>query len=71
MLSKSATMMLGLINQQPQNAYEIIKNLEIMNVKWWYNIADSTVYATLRTLDKKGFIVGGSEKNGNMPLRTV
>lgn len=71
MLSKSSTMMLGLINQQPQNAYEIIKNLEIMNVKWWYNIADSTVYATLRTLDKKGFIVGVSEKNGNMPLRTV
>ena len=42
-----------------------------MNVKWWYNIADSTVYATLRTLDKKGFIVGVSEQNGNMPFRTV
>lgn len=71
MLSKSATMMLGLINKQPQNAYEIIKTLEFMNVKWWYNIADSTVYATLRTLDKKGLIVGVSEKNGNMPFRTV
>lgn len=71
MLSKSATMMLGLINKQPQNAYEIIKTLEFMNVKWWYNIADSTVYATLRTLDKKGLIVGVSERNGNMPLRTV
>lgn len=71
MLSKSATMMLGLINQQPLNAYEIIKRLEFMNVKWWYNIADSTVYATLRALDNKGLIVGVSEKNGNMPLRTV
>lgn len=71
MLSKSATMLLGLINKQPVNAYEIIKILESMNVKWWYNIADSTVYATLRTLDKKGFIVGASEKNGNMPFRTV
>lgn len=71
MLSKSATMMLGLINKQPQNAYEIIKTLEFMNVKWWYNIADSTVYATLRTLDKKGLIIGVSEKNGNMPFRTV
>ncbi len=71
MLSKSATMMLGLINQQPLNAYEIIKRLEFMNVKWWYNIADSTVYATLRTLDNKGLIVGASEKNGNMPFRTV
>ena len=28
-------------------------------------------YATLRTLDKKGIIVGASEKNGNMPFRTV
>ena len=71
MLSKSATMLLGLINKQPVNAYEIIKILESMNVKWWYNIADSTVYATLRTLDKKGLIVGASEKNGNMPFRTV
>ena len=71
MLSKSATMMLGLINKQPQNAYEIIKTLEFMNVKWWYNIADSTVYSTLRTLDNKGLIVGVSEKNGNMPFRTV
>ena len=71
MLSKSATMLLGLINKQPVNAYEIIKILEYMNVKWWYNIADSTVYATLRTLDKKGLIVGVSEKNGNMPFRTV
>ena len=71
MLSKSATMLLGLIDKNPVNAYEIIKIIESMNVKWWYNIADSTVYATLRTLDKKGYIVGESEKNGNMPFRTV
>ena len=71
MLSKSATMLLGLIDKKPVNAYEIIKILEYMNVKWWYNIADSTVYATLRNLDKKGYIIGVSEKNGNMPFRTV
>ncbi len=71
MLSKSATMLLGLIHQKPQNAYEIIKALEHMNVKWWYDLADSTVYATLRTLDRKGLIAGVCEKNGNMPCRTV
>ncbi len=27
-----------------------------MNVKWWFNIADSTVYSTLKTLEKKEFI---------------
>ena len=52
MLSKPATMLLGLIYEKPLNAYEIIKHLNYMNVKWWFNIADSTVYSTLKTLEK-------------------
>lgn len=71
MLSKPAIMLLGLINEKPINAYEIIKQLKIMNVKWWYNIADSTVYATIKALEKKEFINGISKKVGNMPDRIV
>lgn len=71
MLSKPATMLLGLIYEKPLNAYEIIKRLNYMNVKWWFNIADSTVYSTLKTLEKKGYILGTTEKVGNMPDRTV
>lgn len=71
MLSKSATMLLGLIYEKPLNAYEIIKLLNYMNVKWWFNIADSTVYSTLRALEKKDYISGTTEKVGNMPDRTV
>ena len=52
-------------------AYEIIKLLSYMNVKWWFNIADSTVYSTLKTLEKKEYILGTAEKVGNMPDRTV
>ena len=71
MLSKPATMLLGLIYEKPLNAYEIIKLLNYMNVKWWFNIADSTVYSTLKTLEKKGYILGTTEKVGNMPDRTI
>lgn len=71
MLSKPATMLLGLIYEKPLNAYEIIKLLNYMNVKWWFNIADSTVYSTLKTLEKKEYITGATEKVGNMPDRTV
>lgn len=71
MLSKPATMLLGLIYEKPLNAYEIIKRLNYMNVKWWFNIADSTVYSTLKTLEKRGYISGTVEKVGNMPDRTV
>lgn len=71
MLSKPATILLGLICEKPLNAYEIIKQLNYMNVKWWFNIADSTVYSTLKALEKKNYIVGATEKGGNMPNRTV
>lgn len=71
MLSKPAIMLLGLIYEKPLNAYEIIKQLNYMNVKWWFNIADSTVYSTLKNLEKKEFILGTAEKVGNMPDRTV
>ena len=71
MLSKSATMLLGLINQRPLNPYEIIKQLQIMNVHRWYNIANSTVYATLKALEKKEYIYGSIEKDGNMPDKTI
>ena len=71
MLSKSATMLLGLINQRPLNPYEIIKQLQIMNVHRWYNIANSTVYATLKVLEKKEYIYGSIEKDGNMPDKTI
>lgn len=71
MLSKPATMLMGLIYEKPINAYEIIKQLNFMNVKWWYNIADSTVYSTLKVLEKRDLISGKTEKVGNMPDRTI
>jgi DNA-binding PadR family transcriptional regulator len=64
-------MLLGLINQRPLNPYEIIKQLQIMNVHRWYNIANSTVYATLKALEKKEYIYGSIEKDGNMPDKTI
>lgn len=71
MLSKPATMLLGLIYEKPLNAYEITKLLGYMNIRWWFDIADSTVYTTIKNLGKKGYISGETEKIGNMPDRTV
>ncbi|KXL51989.1 transcriptional regulator PadR-like family protein [Anaerotignum neopropionicum] len=71
MLSKIMTILLGIIEQQPVNAYELNKWLSTMHVRDWYPIAGSTVYATLKTAEKKGFIIGNTEKSGNMPEKTV
>ena len=71
MLSKPATLLLGIIYEKPLNAYEITKLLDYMNIKWWFNVADSTVYTTLKNLEKRILIEGTIEKVGNMPDRTV
>lgn len=71
MLTKTATIILGIIQKHPVNAYELIKMLSRFQLKDWYDIADSTVYATLKSLEKKQYITGKVQKAGNMPDKTV
>lgn len=71
MLSKPAALLMGILYEKPLNPYEITKLLAYMNIKWWFNVADSTVYTTLKNLEKRGLIEGAIEKAGNMPERTV
>ncbi len=71
MLTKTATIILGIIQEHPINAYELIKMLSTFRMKDWYEIADSTVYATLKSLEKKNYIIGETQKSGNMPDKTV
>ena len=69
MLSKPATMLLGLISHQPLNAYEIVKTLDYMNIKYWFNIGTSTVYATIKTLEKKQYILAKCKKTVICPIK--
>jgi len=64
-------MILGIIYQNPINAYEIIRKLEEMNVKNWYKIADSTVYATVKHANKKRYLSVVVEKESEMPQKKV
>ena len=71
MLPKPAVIILGLIAEKPANAYELTRSLRLMNVKRWYPVADSTVYATVRVLEKKAYLAGKIQKDGNMPEKTI
>lgn len=71
MLTKAATIILGIVQKHPVNAYELIKMLSRLQLKHWYDIADSTVYATLKSLEKKQYITGRVQKDGNMSDKTV
>lgn len=71
MLSKASVLILGILGQRQLNPYELIKVLRMFHVDNWFNIADSTVYATIKKLCKGGYIEGELSKNGNMPEKTI
>ena len=71
MLSKLATLILGILAEQERNPYDITKMLSELHTKKWLPMADSTVYATINNLKKKGMIAGRTEKDGNLPEKTI
>ena len=71
MLSKLATLILGILSERERNPYEITKMLERLNTRKWLPLADSTVYATINNLKKNGLILGRQERNGNLPEKTI
>ena len=71
MLSKLAALILGILSEKERNPYDITKMLNEMNTRKWLPLADSTVYATINNLKKKGLINGRIEKSGNLPEKTI
>ncbi len=71
MLSKLAALILGVVSERERNPYEITKMLEQLNTRKLLPLADSTVYATINNLKKQGLITGRTERNGNLPEKTI
>ncbi len=71
MLSKASILILGIIEEKPVNPYEINKLLDVIKIREWFPVAVSSVYATIKALQAKGYIEGEAMKEGNMPEKTV
>lgn len=71
MLSKLATLILGILAEKERNPYEITKMLNDLHTRKLLPLADSTVYATINNLKKKNLINGRQERSGNQPEKTV
>jgi DNA-binding PadR family transcriptional regulator len=71
MLSKISTLILGVLYEKARNPYEITKMLKDLKLRKWFNIADSTVYATINNLKKQRLINGETLKEGRFPEKTI
>lgn len=70
-MSLISILLLGIINREPLNAYEIIRRLERYRIESWLKSSESTIYLNLRKLNKNGLTEIVNEKDGNMPEKKV
>jgi len=71
MLTPANVFMLGIINHNPINPYEIEKIFEFNRMKSTLKVASSTIYASIRAMHKRGLVVYKVQANGNMPVKRI
>ncbi len=67
MLSKTSIVICGMLLQGEMNAYDMLKMIDKMNMKYWHPIGATTLYESCLRLVKKGLI----EDTGKADNKTV
>jgi DNA-binding PadR family transcriptional regulator len=62
---------LGLVKQQPQGAYDIQKELESRSISRWVRVSVPSIYKKVIQLEEKGYIQSSMIKAGKMPEKAV
>ena len=63
MLSKTSIVILGMLSKGDMNAYDMLKMIERMNMKYWFPIGATTLYETCLRLEKKKYIANTGESD--------
>ena len=70
-MSSVDIILLGLVEEQSRNAYEINKTIEERRVRTWLNVSEAAVYRNLRKLSEHGYLTTRTKKDGLMPEKTM
>ena len=65
-MSNIDLILLGLIKQKSQSAYDIKKNIEYRNIPRWVKISEQSIYKKVLQLESKEYIVSHKEKEGTI-----
>ena len=69
--SKLSNLVLGILWTKPLNPYEITKLLERHEIQDWFPMNVTSIYTTIKNLDKKGYIVGEIQNEGKIHRKTI
>ena len=62
---------LGMIKEKEQSAYELQKNVEYRNISKWVKVSTPSIYKKVIQLEEKGYIKGILSRDGNMPEKSI
>lgn len=62
---------LGMIKEKEQSAYELQKNVEYRNISKWVKVSTPSIYKKVIQLGEKGYIKGNLSRAGNMPEKSI
>ena len=63
MLSKTSIVIMGMLCEGEMNAYDMLKMIDTMNMKYWLPIGATTLYETCKRLEKKDYIENTGESD--------
>ena len=70
-MSSIDLVILGIVLEKPQSAYDIQKLVEYRNISKWVKISTPSIYKKVIQLEEKGYISSHIEKEGKMPEKSV
>lgn len=62
---------LGMIKEKEQSAYDLQKNIEYRNISKWVKVSTPSIYKKVIQLEEKGYIRGNLSRDGNMPEKSI
>lgn len=63
--------LLGLVYEQPQSAYDMQKQVEYRNLSKWVKISSPSIYKNVLKLEEKGCLTSETVRESRMPEKTV
>ncbi len=70
-MSSIDLVILGMILEKPQSAYDIQKDIEYHHFSRWTKVSVPSVYRKVLQLEEKGYLQGNAIKNGKAADKTV
>jgi DNA-binding PadR family transcriptional regulator len=70
-ISNAETALLGLLSEKPMHPYQVEKEVQYRDMRFWTELSMSSIYKTLKKLEQKGLVMKKEETSPENRLRKL